>query len=824
MIDADSESSKRKEILDLVKANYGNENVLNIGTYTTEGARSASLTACRAYGIDSDTAQNITNTIPKDKGATWDLVDAFYGNEKKNRKPSRQLIETVSEYPGLKELMVQAQGLVSGRGQHASGLVVFPNGYTELNSMMKTSGDREITQFDAEDTESMGGLKYDFLSITSLDRIRTAMDLLLENNKIEWQGSLKETYNKYLHPDVLEMEAPEMFEMLYQGEIISAFQFETPTGRATLEKVNARNFEEISAANSLMRLSVDSGEQPVDRYVRYKNNDQAWETDMINYGLNEEERNILHSYLDVRYGVCDTQELLMRLSMDENISKYSLNEANKLRKAVAKKDNKLQEQQEAFFYEKGIKNNTRKIFLDYVWNECFGTQFGYAFSLPHIAGYSLILMIEMNIAYRFGSIYWKAANLNVEAGIVGVTETGTNYGTIAKAVENFKDLILPPSLSKSEIGFVPDEKTNKILYGLKPIDGINIEAAQQIIDNRPYSGIDDFYVKNVENGILTDRKMVTLIKSGLFDELNDNRREIMVNFVEKLEPNKEKLTAVHIDKIRNNIPDRFSKELEVYDFRQKIRKLSNHNEFMKEYMTKYHKIAQNHLTKKYNEDYTYDDDGNFVIEIKVFDKIYKKMTYELLEWLKTDEATTIEARLRKQDYWKDNCLGSISKWEMESINTYISNHELDEYPLDKYFNIVNFYDLDEEPQPIKWNNGRGGKKWPVFGSYVIAGTVVDNEPIKGIATVITQYGVVQVRVGKGKFQHYHKKIMVDDGNKRINIDDTWFKRGTNIVCVGYRRNNDFICNSRNSNYQHSVMKIIGKNKEDVFIQMEKKKV
>ena len=66
--------------------------------------------------------------------------------------------------------------------------------------------------------------------------------------------------------------------------------------------------------------------------------------------------------------------------------------------------------------------------------------------------------------------------------------------------------------------------------------------------------------------------------------------------------------------------------------------------------------------------------------------------------------------------------------------------------------------------------------------------------------------------------------MVDDGNKRINIDDTWFKRGTNIVCVGYRRNNDFICNSRNSNYQHSVMKIIGKNKEDVFIQMEKKKV
>lgn len=818
-IDTDAESSKRKQILDLVKENYGSENVLNIGTYMTEGPRAASLTACRALGIDPDTSQNITNMLPNDKGVTWDLKDAFYGNEKKNRKPSQQLIKEVDNYPGLQDLMIQAQGLVSGRGQHASGVIVFPNGYVNQNSMMKTTGNKEITQFDAEDTVKMGGLKYDFLSINGLDRIRASMDLLLKDNKIEWQGSLKETYNKYFHPDVIDLESPEMYDLLYNGDIISAFQFETPTGRQTLEKVNARNFQEIAAANSLMRLSVENGEQPVDRYIRYKNNINAWEQDMINYGLNENERKILHKHLDLRYGVCDTQELLMILSMDENISNYNLTQANKLRKAIAKKDEKLQETQRRIFFESCTKNNVSAQMSNYVWYECFGLQMGYAFSLPHISGYSLILMIEMNIAYRYGSIYWKTANLNIESGLLGEDEKGTNYGTIARAVENFKSLILPPSLSNSDVGFTPDSKNNKILYGLKPIEGINIEAAQQIINNRPYESIKDFYIKNVENGILTDRKMITLIKSGLFDELNKDRKQIMINFISFIEKPKDKLTSVHIDKIKHKIPNRFKNELDIYNFRQKIKQLKTHDEIASEYMLNYHDKMDKYLTAKYNEDYYYDKNDKFIIEIKVFDKFYKKECNDLLEWLKTEEAVNIEASIRRQNYWVENCFGSIAKWEMESINSYISHHELDEYNLQRYFNVSNFYNMPEEPIIERWN-----KKWPVFKSYEIAGTVVDTNPNKGIVILITQYGTVQVRIGKGRFQYYNKKIMVGEGNNRVNIDDTWFKRGTNIFCVGYRRNNDFICNASNSNYEHAVMKIIGKNKEDVIVQSDKKRV
>ena len=81
---------------------------------------------------------------------------------------------------------------------------------------------------------------------------------------------------------------------------------------------------------------------------------------------------------------------------------------------------------------------------------------------------------------------------------------------------------------------------------------------------------------------------------------------------------------------------------------------------------------------------------------------------------------------------------------------------------------------------------------------------------------------MQVRVGKQKFQHYHKNIMEGEGKNRKCIDDSWFKKGTKLVFVGYRNGNDFMCNSNNSPYQHSVMLITGKNKDGVLIRSEKR--
>lgn len=374
-IDIDTEGSKRLEIIRLTKERYGEDNVLNMGTFITEGSRSAVLTSCRGLDVDKDVAQYISSLIPSDKSDVWAINDCFYGNPKKNRKPAKNFIAEVEKIEGLKMAILAIDGLVSGRGQHASGVVIFPNGYISQNALMKTSSGLKITQFDADDSAYMGALKLDFLSISALERIRTAMELLLKDGKIQWQGSLRATYNKYFHPDVLDMETPQMFEMLVNGDVLNAFQFETAIGTRTISKINPRSFLEICAGNSLMRLTTD-GEQPLDKYIRFKADISQWYSEMKEHGLNDDEIKTLEDHLLPTYGICDTQEGLMLISLDKNISNFNLTQANKFRKAVAKKDEKLIEKQREIFFEFGLGNGAREIMLHYVWEKLLKPQFG----------------------------------------------------------------------------------------------------------------------------------------------------------------------------------------------------------------------------------------------------------------------------------------------------------------------------------------------------------------------------------------------------------------------------------------------------------------
>ena len=125
-----------------------------------------------------------------------------------------------------------------------------------------------------------------------------------------------------------------------------------------------------------MRLMADDGEQPIDMYVRYKNNPSRWEQDMIDFGLNEKERSILHDHLDKDYGVCSSQEGMMLLSMDERIANFTVKESNILRKSVAKKKPKLLQESMELLYEKGLANGCREVFLEYIWDVQIAMQRG----------------------------------------------------------------------------------------------------------------------------------------------------------------------------------------------------------------------------------------------------------------------------------------------------------------------------------------------------------------------------------------------------------------------------------------------------------------
>jgi DNA polymerase-3 subunit alpha len=136
---------------------------------------------------------------------------------------------------------------------------------------------------------------------------------------------------------------------------------------------------DLSATNSLLRLQPEnSNETPIDKYIRYKSDHQEWINDTIQFGLNDHERSILWKYLSDAYGLADSQEKIMRLSMDSEVSGYSLKEANKLRKSIAKKDPQLQAAAKEQFYEYGRKLGTREVFLDYIWNVLFSMSMGYS--------------------------------------------------------------------------------------------------------------------------------------------------------------------------------------------------------------------------------------------------------------------------------------------------------------------------------------------------------------------------------------------------------------------------------------------------------------
>ena len=373
-IDLDSESSQRQNILKLIKEKYGHSKVLNIATFKTEGTRSAIQSACRGLGISVSDSNYYSSLVVMDGATPKSLSDCI--KEYDTSVECRTLIDELSKEDRLIETILKIEKLVCGKGIHASGVYIFPCECYEMNAMMCAPNLQPITQYSMQDSDQQGGLKLDQLTIEGLDRIRKTLNLLLEENIVEWKGSLRETYNEYLHPDSLEYDAPKMWEMLYTGEVINAFQMETLVGASALRKVKPNTLDQVIATNSLMRLSCE-GEQPIDSYCRHKEDINLWYKEMKDYGLNEDEMSTLKEILGINYGVAVTQEDAMILAMSPKIANFTLTQANKLRKTIAKSKAKhliLEIKNE--FYLKGMNNGNRKVILEYVWEMCIVPMLG----------------------------------------------------------------------------------------------------------------------------------------------------------------------------------------------------------------------------------------------------------------------------------------------------------------------------------------------------------------------------------------------------------------------------------------------------------------
>ena len=376
-IDVDTEASKRLKIFNKIKEYFNSigSDVINVCTFGTEGSKSAIRTAGRSLDADDSVVSYLTSMIPNERGFDLSLKQCYYGDD--DHKPIKEFVSEMDKNPLLWKLASAIEGLITRLGAHAAGILILEGNPADHNSIMKTNKGIVVSAYNLEDSEQMGGLKYDMLTVAALDKIHATINYMLEDRVINWEGSLRATYNKYLLPAVLEYDDRRMWKNLWDGEVIDAFQFDTMVGSQAIKLIKPENIAELAIANSIMRLMAQEGmELPLDTFVKFKKDLSLWYHEMNLYGLNPEHITILEKHLKPLYGVADSQEAAMLLVMDEKITGFSLNEANSLRKAIAKKDFNVLQKTKKMYYEKGEQLGTNPYLLDYVWNIQIGRQIG----------------------------------------------------------------------------------------------------------------------------------------------------------------------------------------------------------------------------------------------------------------------------------------------------------------------------------------------------------------------------------------------------------------------------------------------------------------
>lgn len=328
--------------------------------------------------MDVEITQYLSGLIPQERGFLWPIDDVIHGNAEKDRQPIKAFIEEISKYPGLLEIIKSIENLVNKRGQHASGVILYNDTPFNTGAIMRSPNGDLTTQFSLHDAEAMGDVKYDYLVTEICDKITTCIELMQRDKIIDTDKTLREVYNKYLHPAVLDLKDQKLWNALGDGNVLDVFQFSTGVGLATAKRIKPQNPTELTSANALMRLMGEKGkERPIDRYCRLKNNMDLWYQEVRDRGLSEEEIKILEPYYLPNYGVPASQEDLMMVCLDKNIAHFSLKEANQARKIVAKKHM----EEIPILQEKFISQCPNRNFGEYVWETTMGPQMGYALNL-----------------------------------------------------------------------------------------------------------------------------------------------------------------------------------------------------------------------------------------------------------------------------------------------------------------------------------------------------------------------------------------------------------------------------------------------------------
>jgi DNA polymerase III subunit alpha len=486
----------RDRVIEYVAQKYGRERVSQIITYGTMAAKAVVRDVGRVLGMSYGYVDKIAKLIPFELGITLD--DAL------TKEPElKRLYDTEEEIKNLIDLARSLEGLTRNAGMHAGGVVIAPSVLTDFAPLYcDENGASVVTQFDKDDVEAAGLVKFDFLGLRTLTIIDWAMVII---NRI--RAGLGEPP---LDVNAIPMDDSKTYALLKACSTTAVFQLESRGMKDLIRRLQPDRFDDIVAINALFRPGpLQSG--MVDDFIDRKHGRIDGPIDYLHPSLKP--------VLEPTYGVILYQEQVMQIA--QVLAGYTLGGADLLRRAMGKKKPEEMAKQRSSFVDGSIARGVDPKQAAYIFDlmEKFA---GYGFNKSHSAAYALL---SYQTAYL--KAYYPAAFM---AAVLSADMDHTDkVVTLIMECADINLQVKPPDVNQSQYEFaVGGDRT--IRYGLGAVRGVGRGAVEEILAQRqangPYKSVEDL-CRRLDLQKVNRRVLEALIRSGSLDNLGANRATLM---------------------------------------------------------------------------------------------------------------------------------------------------------------------------------------------------------------------------------------------------------------------------------------------------------
>ena len=515
-IDIDFCFERRGEVIEYVRRKYGASAVGQIITFGTMKSRAVIRDVGRTLGFEPSETDRIAKMIPNTPGMSYSVGQAI-----KDIKEVGDIYRSDERHRRLFDYAKTLEGLSRHASVHAAGVVIAPgpldeyvpvciqtkgNGGNGTNSSGAETAEDQlvVTQYDMNCLEEAGMLKMDFLGLKTLTVIHDAVEMVKAR-----VGDLRHPETKAVYPsmDEVPLDDPAVYRMLARGGTSGVFQFESSLGTDKLRAMRCDRFEDLVAANALMRPGpLDSG--MADVYVRRKLGQEP-----VRYPHPD-----LEKTLEPTYGVIVYQEQVMRIA--NVLAGYTLGEADVLRKAVGKKIPELIREELGRFVERaverGVPRRTASELAEQI--ETFGR---YGFNLSHASAYSVLAYQTAWLKVHCPAEYMAALLSSVLDKTDDVVTYIAECRELPRFVPGLDDPIevLPPDVNQSGWKFTA-VGASTIRFGLGAVRGVGAAAVRSVLAAREqgedFSSLFDF-LERIDIRALNRRACEALIAAGALD-------------------------------------------------------------------------------------------------------------------------------------------------------------------------------------------------------------------------------------------------------------------------------------------------------------------